>query len=224
MADQEFDVDRRAFPRDDDDGERRIHAPGGSVVVTAMMGGGGGDRDREERRERDRPVPATLPLDGSETVELHQAGGFRPWWRRVYISLLDFIRQFWPAAWTWSGLSLKADQPLTPLFTVPPRDMVYQLVYSIACKIADAGASMGTLSLFFTPLDGTTNPETATCNLAISGNGSTHSVAVLLQGGSAVSFKFVGGGVYGAATYDIIVSAIPLCSDNPVNRSDNLLL
>lgn len=235
--DQVGDVSPRDVPGrryrddyDDEDGyERRIHAPGGSNIVTVVVPGlEGGKRGR--KRDKENPgipeVPAALPLTGNETLTIKQPVTGSPWWTRAFISILTLIRQFWPASWSWSGLNLKSDVGLTQLFAVPNRDMVYQLVYSIACKIAGAGSGTITLTINFVPLDGTSpNPITETCDLTTVGSGSTHTTPILLGAGTSVSFQAINAGAYDlGASYDLIVSAIPLCSDQNSNQADNLMI
>jgi hypothetical protein len=203
-----------------------------------VPGSEGGKRGR--KRNKDNPgipeVPATLPLTGNETITIKQPINGSPWWTRAFISILTLIRQFWPASWSWSGLNLKADTPNTVLFSVPNRDMLYRLAYAIVTKSADGGASTGTLLINFTNLNSqesdaagslvsVTQPVSHTLDLATATpNGITGSLDVLLAAGSGVSFSFLGGGTYGAAAYDLIVSAIPQCSDQGSNQADNLLI
>lgn len=234
--DQEFDPGTREVPgrrlrrRDEyDDEYREIHAPGGSLVVqcpVTVVGGGGGGKKRRRKDGPDNPeIPATLPLTGNETLTIKQPIDQRPYWTRAYISILTLIRQFWPASWSWSGLNLKADTPITVLFTVPARDMVYQLVYSIACKVAGAGSGSVDLTINFVSLDGTASPITASSNLTTVGSGASVSTTVLLGAGTGVSFQAINAGAYDlGATYDLIVSAIPLCSDQGSNQADNLMI
>ena len=107
---------------------------------------------------------------------------------------------------------------------MPNRAMVGNIVYSIACITSDGGALTGTLTVTFTPLDGTSDPVTQTCDLNTPGDGGTHSLPVMLAPGSTISFDFEGGGTYGAASYNLIVSWIPACSDQFTNQADNLLI
>ena len=237
---QEFDVSPRDIPgrrdRDgdwDDDGDgyhHRIHAPGGGIAINSPIvipGRGGNGRRRGRDRGREElpvPPPAPLPLDGSELLEMWDSVTGFPFLRRVTTPILDFIRNFWPPSYSWKSINAKADIPLTALFALGGQDQIFELVWSVVCKTQDAGAGTGLLTINFVPLDtATPSPITQTCNLAVVGDGATGTLPILLAAGSGVSFDFTGGGPYGAASYDIIVSAIPKSSDQPGNAPNNLL-
>lgn len=208
--------------------EDRVYAGGAPCVVTVYGPegrGGGRDRDGHHHHDDERfPPPATLPLTGNEQMNLWQfISPFTGRLSRVVTGVLDFIRSFWPTPFAWAARNATADTPTTSLFTVGSIDMVYDLVLSAACKVQDGGASTGTATLTFVSLDGTSSPMTQSVNLTTVGNGGTTKDTVMLAAGSTVSFVFSGGGTYGSAQYDLFVSAIPQCSDKPVNATGNVM-
>jgi hypothetical protein len=237
MADQEFVPSRRNVAGDrreyDDDYRREYRGEGGHGPIVTVAFGNGGGRDRGGRDcgngrndgERDEfPAPATTPLTGHELLDLRQQTGATPWWTKVYTSLINLFQSFFPQAYSWSGLNLKADTQNTPLFTTPTKGaMVWNLVYSCTCVSQDAGASNLTVEVLFTSADGTSSPISHTLVLTTANVGHSLATQVMLQPNTGVSFQATGGGTYGAAQYNLIVSAIPLCSDLPTNSPSNYM-
>ncbi len=208
--------------------EDRVYAGGAPCVVTVYgPEGRGRDRDRDDHHNHNDerfPPPATLPLTGNEQMNLWQfISPFTGRLSRVVTGVLDFIRSFWPTPFSLSFRNQTADTPTTSLFTVGSLDMVYDLVISCACKVVKGSALTGTATLNFVSLDGTSSPVTIAVDLNVAADGDTTKTSVMLAAGSTVSFSFITGGTYGAAQYNLFVSAIPQCSDKPVNATGNVM-
>lgn len=219
-GDRDYDRDRYR--------EERVYAGGAPCVVTVYGPEGRGrgrDCDDGHRHEGERfPPPATIPLSGNEQMNLWQfIAPFTGRLTRVVAGVLDFIRSFWPTPFSLSYRNATADTPTTTLMVVSSLAMVYDLVLSCACIVAKGSALSGTATLTFVSLDGTSSPVTFSVNLNSVGDGSTVKTSVMIAPGSTVSFSFITGGTYGSAQYNLFVSAIPQCSDKPVNATGNVM-
>ena len=220
----------RAFLEYERGGRDSIHAPGGSTIVAPMIclpgnqGWGGPDRPPWDR-PRDEIIQPAPPLTGNENFILQIASTFFPGFVKGTVTILDLIRQFWPASYSWKALNGKVDVPLTPLFTVPSVDMLYLMAITACTKTTDAGANSScTYSMTFSSADGKASPVTGTYNLTALASAQTQNFPVVLKAGTGVTFQSGAGGTYGNASYDFIISAIPLSSDQMNNNAQNLLL
>ncbi len=221
----------RAWDREhgEDPNHRHEGYYGGPAPCTVTIygpSGGRGDGGRgpypPDHRDEEFPPPASLPLTGSEQMVIKQY--VAPWnrLRNVVVNVISFITSFFRTSYYWAGRNLTADTPSTALFVSPPYDMLYEFNYSVACRVADGGASTGTYTLTATTADGTSF-ATQTCNLASAGNGGSHKVNAMIPASTSVSFQFLGGGTYGGAQYTLIVSAIPMTSLLTTQAPNNVM-
>ena len=233
---------RREEDRLADDGgrwdERRIHAPGGGIVLNNPItiltpdGNGGYRRDSGDGGRgphNDEPIPAQLPLTGTESITfIQQIASFTRPWQRVFLNVLQFLQSFIPPSFSLSYLNANSDTPPTQLFTVPSRAMFYNLAYSLSLVQVDSvNAADGTLTIFFVPVDGASTPITHSVLLktGTATTGFSVMLPVQLAANSVVSFQMsTGSHAYGSAQYNLIVSAIPLCNNAVPNNLNNLLL
>lgn len=208
----------RLLDNEREDRYRHISAPGGSVVVTVPIITGGRDYDDHYDRRKAFNINdlshADLPVDGTELIPLYQSK------ENVNATLSEVLESLLPNSYSFKLLDHTSDQPLTTLFT-PDKDGIWLLVYSVACTATDPGASVGSLSVSFTPQDSSSSPLTQSCDLTTLHSGLTAQAVVQLQANTPITFSFIGGGTYGGAAYNLFVSAIPLFSTPSGNSNLN---